>query len=248
MVIDLSEQQLRLSGVVSQTRKRLRFAPPVIVEYLPELSSSERRAVWWSPEEVECMISKASYSAEESRKNKVLVDALDQALRDARRSALLANSHTTDDTIVTMLPADQGLKLWCQYGHSRRGLEKNVSRVHQTTRNNIVKKALSKVVTLSRSVAIAENGAEEIRMAYEKVSRSSVMFAQMIAMADAQAALYPFPQTERRRSSSHAKRTDSMSSISTTTNTILTSNNNIPGSPRQMCLKEVSNQPIDRVK
>lgn len=273
LTIDLSEPQLRLSGAVSQSRKRLRFAPAEIVEYLTELNSDERRAYWWSPQEVDCMMSKASYSAEESRKNKVLVDAVDQALREARRTALMAN-HSHDNTIspipsfdnMSTTTTDQGLKLWCQYGHSRRGLEKAVSRIHQTTRNNIVKKARSKVIELSQQqqqhagAGSDDNSEDVIRSTYEKASRSSVLFAQMIASADAQAALYPFPATtaERRRSTTHIKRNDSMSSTSSLMTTVSSGSNRYlntlvvcGGSPVQhyshtantaaVCLQEVSN-------
>jgi hypothetical protein len=165
--------------------------------------------MWWSHEEVECMISKATYSADESRKNKVLVDALDQALRDARRSALLFNSNI-NDSLVKVLNDETLLYLWCHYGHSRRGLEKMVSRVHQTTRDNIVRKARSNVIALSRSGATPE----VVQAAYEKASQSSVIFANMIAAADAQAALHPV--AERRRSMTQMLKETQQSSFTTT--------------------------------
>ncbi len=173
--------------------KRLRFASAVVIDFLPIISEAERRASWYSEEEMECMISKASYSADESRRNKVLLDALDQALRDARRLALAQNANQ-DDAVPSVSGDRDFLYLWCQYGHSRRGLERLVSRNHQITRTNIIKKVRSIVLTLSRSGAEAD----QIRTTSGKASRSSLVFAQMIATADAQAALHPI--AERRRS------------------------------------------------
>jgi hypothetical protein len=190
------------------TRKRLRFSPPVVVAYLPEISNDEKRAAWWSQEESACIISKALYSADESRKNKVLVDTLDQALRHARRSALALNNNERDSA-PELLTEQRLLSLWCQYGHSRRGLEKMVSRVHQTTRDNIVIRTRSKVVALSHSGA----DPEKIRAVSEKGSRSSAVFATMIATADAEAVLSPL--AERRRSIQSSKQASSLPSPTT---------------------------------
>lgn len=181
--------------------KRPRFSTTVVVKMLPELKKEDKKWLWWNEEEVEFILSQASYGAEETRRNRMLVDTLDQALRDARRSALMSNnSNSVDLEWVTPLRDRDPLYLWCQYGHSRRGLEKMVSQAHQITRNNIASKIRSKIVMLSRS----GEGVEEIRVASEKMSRSSILFARMMGAADEQAALHPL--AERRRSATSASK------------------------------------------
>lgn len=176
--------QLLIHHTANSDNKCLRFSPRVQVEFRPELTFLERQAQWWSPEERECLISKALYSAEECKDDKVTIDALNLSLHQARQVAVSLNK-SAPERFVT-LPLDQGfLNQWCNYGDSRRGLEKWVSRAHETTREKIARKARSKVVALSMSGATPE----EICVASRKASVASVLFAIMMANADARAVL-----------------------------------------------------------
>lgn len=151
------------------------------------LSAKEKYSLWWTLEELRSMTANASIWAEESRRSKALIESLDDALREARRASLVKNPE---------FPEDAGLRLWCQYGHARRGLERTASALHEQTRSNIINMIRRRVVMLSQSGA----SAEEIRKASEKGSRSSVIFARIIGMADARAAMTPFPLSNRPRS------------------------------------------------
>lgn len=175
--------------------KRVRFASHTVVAYLPnrpDTAEDEKCSTWWSLDDFHSMATDASQWAEESRRSKALIDSLDHALREARRGALQQNSQ--------ILSEYQTLRLWCQYGHSRRGLERAASTLHEVTRSNIINLVRKRVVHLSHAGA----DTDEIRRASEKASRSSVMFAILIGKADAEASLNPFPAPSRKLSTTVA--------------------------------------------
>jgi hypothetical protein len=157
--------------------------------------------MWWSRKDFRSMSTDALQWANESRRGKALIESLDHALREARRAVLHQNPEIVSD--------DRSLRLWCQYGHSRRGLERRSSPLHEVTRSNIINVVRKRVVKLSQLGA----DAEEIRLASEKASQSSIIFARMIGWADAQAALNPFPVPNRRLSSTMGIRNCSLKPI-----------------------------------
>jgi hypothetical protein len=180
-------------GTPLVNRKRVRFALEVVEHFRKPMGREETVSTWLSQEDFHDMITEASFCAGESRKSKTLISTLDCALREARRASLEAEPISLDF---------QCLRLWCQYGHNRRGLEKLTSQMHETTRGNVVNKNREKVVALSQSGA----NAEDIRLASEKYSRSSIVFARIVGLADAEAVICLAPPDLRKLSSSPQRR------------------------------------------
>jgi hypothetical protein len=192
---------------VQVNRKQVRFADlHNLVEHVncTEKSDEERKNTWWSLDEICFMSTDALLWAEESKRSKAVIESLDHALREARRAVVYQNPQ--------MFLHNQSLCLWCQYGHSRRGLERIASPLHETTRSNTINTFRKRIVKLSQLSA----DAEEIHLASEKGSLSSTIFARMIGIADAQAALTPFPVPTRKHLSKTTVKSCNSISISST--------------------------------
>ncbi len=98
------------------------------------------------------------------------------------------------DHLHKMQDEHRGLTLWCQYGHSRRGLEKFTSRQYCDTRRKQMRQLSQRVVALSK------RGADptELRQASEEASRISITFARILAIAQYKAATSSFPGEDER--------------------------------------------------
>ncbi len=172
-------------------KRRVRFAPSTVFEYTRSSScddllpvEQEKLELWWNRKDFDAIMSKAMTTASEARHQPVVVAGLGQAFQLALRTASLVGQECQlDECLQNMHEEHRGLKLWCQYGHSRRGLEKYTSRQYNDIRRKQMHKLYKRVVALSKQGA----DPEEIRHVAERTSRLSVIFARMMAIADANA-------------------------------------------------------------
>jgi hypothetical protein len=170
-------------------QRRVRFAAssqyienPFI---LNEESNDEQETLWWSRDDMQSIMTKALLTANEARKHAIVAKALDQAVRRAEETAsLVFDQFGLDTLLLDLRTEDRALRLWCQYGHSRRGLEKYTSRLYHQQRKCLIKTNCSQVVSLS----IEGADPELIRQVAERTSRPSVILARMMGIADSTAA------------------------------------------------------------
>jgi hypothetical protein len=167
-------------------KRKVRFAPPCFNEY-SETSSDEvspeeeNHQLWWSQEELEVIMDKALQVSNEARDQPIVVGGLDQALELAiSKAAVLGARKQLESYLSNVQEEERGLKLWCQYGHSRRGLEKFTSIFYNDMRKKDIYKLTKMVMVLKKKGAEPEL----IRQVSEQTSRSSVVFARMLAIAD----------------------------------------------------------------
>ncbi len=209
----------------SIAKKHVHFADShTVVEYVchrKELTKVEKHQLWWRPSDFEAIMNEALENAFETRKHRhILCDGLDQALQRARRMAHIVQadnkcSNNSDgqpspfynmhDYLSEVLEADLGLRVWSEYGPTRRGLERlgASSQAHQHARDKVVRKSVSKVVAFTQKLREMKSQEKEldlphddkednecdlVRRVAEHMSRSSVIFARMMGLADAHAA------------------------------------------------------------
>jgi hypothetical protein len=170
-------------------RRKVRFGPSVFFEASGRLNDEtsqedERLGLWWNRDEFDLIMSTARVSACEARHHPIVAGGLDQAFQLAvRMASLLGPACQLDEHLQKMQEEQRGLKIWCNNERTRRGLEKFTSRqynhVRRTQRDNISKRVL----------ALSKQGAspDEIRLVSERSSRVSIIFARMLAIADAKA-------------------------------------------------------------
>lgn len=170
-----------IASTEGRKRRKVHFGPLVVIQR-PNLEGAESKlSPWLSRDEFRSMLSKAVWTAVESRKF-VLSDAIDKAMIDARRVAsALTDQQNLQHYLESMDDISDDLRLWCQYGHSRRGLEKVASRRYQDRK--MKEKLFEQVASLSKAGAQPE----VIRAVSECISRPSIILARMFGVADAKA-------------------------------------------------------------
>jgi hypothetical protein len=184
------ETRLCELSLATKKNRKVRFASTIAIYYSSiwddqfELSDLKRH-LWWSREDFRSFMSRAVRTSTEARKHTLLLEALDKAKSYSRQVAqLLGDQESLNKNLENMRDEDRGLRLWCQYGHSRRGLEKYTSRLCFKTKRSDRLKLLMQVTMLSRTGVEPEL----IRQVSERTCRSSAIFARMLGIADAQAA------------------------------------------------------------
>jgi uncharacterized protein (DUF1778 family) len=210
---------MRLSkgdDIRKKREKQVRFANNVAVRHMEQCcnnttshdrTSCSRNGTWWSPDEMTEIRHAAKVSSREVSRNVWMLDAFEEAHRIARQ---LAASQDDAAALMEILenPAShisQELTSWCRYGHCRRGLERWSSKFHNVARTEAVKRARRKVLD-----EMKESDPESIRLVYERLTRSSRIFARFMGHAD-EAATEPVV-AERMKSSNNCEQSSSVSS------------------------------------
>lgn len=176
---------------VSWKRRTVCFASPLEIHHASNWDDQFqiddfKLSLWWSREDFVSIMSKAIRTSVEARKHTMLPDAIDKAFTHSKEEAhTLGDQGHVDEYLNLLSDEDRGLRLWCQYGHSRRGLERFTSRLYQETKRSDRAKIVRQVVILSKSGAKPD----VLRRVSERTSRSSGIFARMLGIADANAAM-----------------------------------------------------------
>jgi hypothetical protein len=193
----VDEHRGESSSSSSHRRRKVRFGPSV-TQYDDATPIEQLKSdLWWSIEESDFIMSKALGTAAEAKKHFILTEALDQAVRFAGRIACVLGDHEDlNGYLESMNDEGRGLKLWCQYGHSRRGVEKYTSRTYHDARRSDMRNVVKQVVTLSRRGA----SPELIRQTSESLSRPYAVLARMFGVADTKAATSMFPGSKTNNS------------------------------------------------
>lgn len=186
--------------IVVPGKKRVRFGAPKIVEQLPSLddiSAEEKANTWWSPLATKEIHRAAKTLGKEAIRNKWMVEGYEQGHQTARH---MASSIKDEESLFRKLEEveiDVQLIDWCKYGHSRRGLERRSSKSHDSARTDAAKRAKKVVLKLVK----AKEDDETIRLAYERSSCASRIFARFMGEADALAVTKRIDVVVKRRSS-----------------------------------------------
>lgn len=167
------------------TKRKVWFGPCTVHEYTlgpaDDLSIEEFRDLWWSREEFDLIMITARIAANEARHHPIVSGGLDQAFQLAIRTGTqFSQKDQLREHLQQLQVEERGLKLWCQYDRSRRGLEKYTSRQYNIVRRKQREDLNKRVISLSRQGA----DPKEICMVAERTSRLSVIFARMLAIAD----------------------------------------------------------------
>ena len=102
-------------------------------------------------------MSTAVRTSVEARKHVLLSEALETALSYSIREAqLLEDSGNLNEYLDSIGDENRGLRLWCQYGHSRRGLESYACRLYQETRKRDRRNLVQQIAILSKKGARPE--------------------------------------------------------------------------------------------
>lgn len=177
----------------SNRKRRVRFALPVAITESKQspsgdihyLDEQNIHNLWWSRSDFDSIMSKAMSIASEARQQPIVAAGLSQAFQFAvKETSLMGSEDQLEKHLQTMQEEHRGLKLWCQYGHARRGLEKFTSRPYNEVRRKQIHKLNKRVLALSQQGAHSE----DIRHVSERTSRVCVVFARMLAIADSNAA------------------------------------------------------------
>lgn len=168
----------------------IRFHDQVqIIEYIPtrsDLLESEKQMVWWGPNDYFEFQATAEGISTAAQGNRRMTVGLDEAYRMAEELAKISDDEDLLELEFQKLPVQsqrfKGLAQWCTHGHTRRGLEKAVSRRHCNFRRSLMRKANEDVCNLQTL------SPPELRIEAEKRSRVARIFARMMGEADAMAA------------------------------------------------------------
>jgi hypothetical protein len=192
----VNDHRSKASSSSSHRRRNVRFGASVTQYYDSTPTKQLQSDLWWSIEESDFIMSKALGTAAEVKKHFILTEALDQAVKFAGRMAcVLDDQKDLNGYLESMNDEGRGLKLWCQYGHSRRGIEKYTSRIYHDARRRDTRNVVKQVVTLSRRGA----SPELIRQTSESLSRPYAVLARMFGVADAKAATSISPGSENNK-------------------------------------------------
>jgi hypothetical protein len=168
-------------------QRNVRFGPTIIISNSTAWNGSQL-SPWLTRDDFNAIMSKAIYTAVEARKHFLLSEGLEKTMVHARSEATCLNDQGgLHEYLENMEDNEPGLRLWCQYGHSRRGLERYTCQLFY---DREIKEALfTQVAFLSKTGAQPDL----IRRVSERISRPYVIVARKFGIADARAAMSQLP-------------------------------------------------------
>lgn len=171
-----------------------------------EIEDSQRRDMWWGAQDYENFSIMARNIARETRRHRSLSIGLDEAYKKAAKASRIVDESTIELAVEKLtgnsvslsyqltqqlfrscenvplttvcFPPKKGLHGWCTHGHSRRGLERWISRLHSACRSDDASTAKSRVVHLQ------DMDSEELRQESLARSRTARLFARLMGEAD----------------------------------------------------------------
>jgi len=170
----------------SRCCKRVRFnsEPPQIIPNILCFDEDQIRKLWFTSADYEAISQTVKGIAKQIRRHPRMTIGLDEAYKRTEKIVDKLDDEESTLKVMKRLSLDSGLLQWCAHGHSCRGLERIVSRLHSTSRSR-KEASLTEMILDCCPSSFDDDEQENWRHQIEKITRTYRIFARMIGEADA---------------------------------------------------------------